>query len=123
MRHPDVSSTALDAAAWLAKQSDGQLHCLTVAAPVGTHLTEMPEDHEPDFIAFVERQSERCGKQIEPHFRSHETFEHVLHQEIEKLGIDLVVMSTHPPQLRDYLFGSHSARSLLHNKCSFLVLR
>lgn len=40
-----------------------------------------------------------------------------------EVGADLIVMSSHRPELRDYLLGPNSARVVRHAGCSVLVVR
>lgn len=40
-----------------------------------------------------------------------------------KLGVDLILIGAHQPDLRDYLLGSNAARVVRHSKSSVLVLR
>ena len=41
----------------------------------------------------------------------------------EKLGVELIIVGAHRPQLRDYLLGPNAARVARHATCSVLVLR
>jgi nucleotide-binding universal stress UspA family protein len=41
----------------------------------------------------------------------------------EKIGADLIIMSAHRPELRDYLLGPNAARVVRHSNCSVLVVR
>ena len=41
----------------------------------------------------------------------------------ERLGIDLIVMASHRPDLSDYLLGPNAARVVRHSDCSVMVVR
>ncbi|MCB2081496.1 MAG: universal stress protein [Hyphomicrobiales bacterium] len=41
----------------------------------------------------------------------------------KKIGADLIVMSAHRPELKDYLLGPNAARVVRHSDCSVLVVR
>lgn len=41
----------------------------------------------------------------------------------DKLGCDLIVLSSHRPEMRDYLIGPNAARVVRHAKQSVLVVR
>ncbi|MDX1655229.1 MAG: universal stress protein [Candidatus Competibacteraceae bacterium] len=41
----------------------------------------------------------------------------------EELGVDLIIMASHRPELRDYLLGPNAARVVRHADCSVLVVR
>jgi nucleotide-binding universal stress UspA family protein len=40
-----------------------------------------------------------------------------------KHGIDMIVMASHRPELKDYLLGPNAARVVRHAECSVLVVR
>ena len=41
----------------------------------------------------------------------------------EKAKVDLIVMSAHRPELKDYLLGPNAAKVVRHSNCSVLVVR
>lgn len=41
----------------------------------------------------------------------------------EGLAIDLIVLSSHRPEMKDWLIGANAARVVRHAKCSVLVVR
>lgn len=41
----------------------------------------------------------------------------------EKIKSDLIIMSAHRPELKDYLLGPNAARVVRHSDCSVLVVR
>ncbi len=41
----------------------------------------------------------------------------------KQIGADLIVMSAHRPELKDYLLGPNAARVVRHSECSVLVVR
>ena len=41
----------------------------------------------------------------------------------EENDIDLIIMTSHKPELMDYLIGSTAARVVRHAKCSVMVIR
>lgn len=48
---------------------------------------------------------------------------HEILKEAHDSGTDLIVMSSHRPEMRDYLIGPNAAHVAQHAKCSVLVLR
>ena len=40
-----------------------------------------------------------------------------------ELGVDLIVMASHRPEMKDYLIGSNAARVVRHAPCSVMVVR
>lgn len=123
MRHQEASQKAVAAAVYLARPAAAEVSILTVANPLGTHLTEMPEAHKPEFDAFVAGEAERLVHTITPLFESHEAVNDTIRRVIDKKDVDFVVMATHHPRLTDHLFGSHASQTVLHANCSVLILR
>ena len=48
---------------------------------------------------------------------------HEILEEAIKPQIDLIVMSSHRPDMRDYLIGSNAGRVVRHATCSVLIVR
>lgn len=41
----------------------------------------------------------------------------------ERVGADLIVLSSHRPQMKDYLLGANASRVVRHARCSVFVVR
>lgn len=41
----------------------------------------------------------------------------------ERIGADLIVLSSHRPAMRDYLLGANASRVVRHARCSVFVVR
>jgi universal stress protein F len=41
----------------------------------------------------------------------------------EQFGADLIVLSAHRPEMKDYLLGANASRVVRHAKCSVMVVR
>ena len=41
----------------------------------------------------------------------------------EQLGADLIVLSSHRPEMKDYLIGADASRVVRHARCSVMVVR
>jgi len=41
----------------------------------------------------------------------------------DRLGVDLIVVGAHRPELKDYLIGPNSARIVRHAECSVMLVR
>ena len=123
LHHTAASQPAIETAAKLARLAGAKLLVLTVVNPLGTHMTEMPEAHKPDFEAFVKGEADRCGYPIQPLFRSHESVNETICKTVKAEGVDLIVMASHHPRLADHLIGSHASQTALHTDCSVLVVR
>jgi len=123
MRHKNATERAIAAAVWISSQTEAPISVLTVAKPLGITFSDMPEDHKPEFDAFVAEMAKRHDHEITAVFRSHESIRHVIHQVIKDNAMDFVVMATHHPRLVDHLFGSDASQTVLHEDCSVLILR
>ena len=123
MRHAAVSQKAIETAVYFARPGGSEVLILTVANPLGTHITDMPEAHKPAFEAFVKREAEALDYPIKPLFKSHESVNEIIQQTVKQHEIDFVVMASHHPRLADHLFGSHASQTALHANCSVLVVR
>lgn len=123
MRHADASEPAIETAVQFARTTDARVSILTVMNPLSKQLNDMPQAREPEFHAYVARQSERLGYPIAAIFESHEAVNEIIRKTVKKHGIDFVVMASHHPRLTDHLFGSHASQTALHADCSVLLVR
>lgn len=41
----------------------------------------------------------------------------------ERIGADLIVLSSHRPEMKDYLLGANASRVVRHARCSVFVVR
>ena len=122
---------ALPRAIEIAASENATLHLITVIPTYGMSIVGsfFPADFEEKAMAAAKA---RLGTFIADHVPSDvRTKGHVAHgliyEEImraaDKLGCDLIVMSSHRPELRDYLIGPNAARVVRHASQSVLVVR
>ena len=123
MRHIEHSGKAIGIAAELAKLNNAKFYMLTVSYPFGASMTDFPQDHQPEFEAFVAKQAENTGVSITPLFRSHESASAIISEVAGEVGVDLIVMSSHDPRIADHIFRSNASEVALHTNCSVLVVR
>jgi len=120
---------ALPTAVDQAQHTGGKLHIVTVVPEEPPQLAWLPEDYSPKMIAFANAQlaklietnvPEQLGAQL--HVRQGTTYSEIvkLAKEIE---IDLIVMASHRPELKDYLLGPNAAKVVRHAECAVLVVR
>jgi len=121
----DALPTAVDQA----QHADGELHILTVVPEEPPQLAWLPDDYSDKMISYANSQ---LAKLIEmnvpeqlsakPHVR-----QGTIYSEIVKLAknfdIDLIVMASHRPELKDFLLGPNAARVVRHAECPVLVMR
>lgn len=110
---------------------DGTLHAVSV----------LPDFGNAQVAAYFGKDYERnalkaFGEHLEAWAREHvpekvDLHCHVLHGTIydeilraaERLKVDLIVMGSHRPALKDYLLGPNAARVVRHARCSVYVVR
>jgi len=123
MRHAADSDKAIATAVRLGALFEATCHILTVAHPLGEHVSDMPESQERGFEAMVARKASEHNTTIRPIFRSHENPIRVITQASKEFAIDLIVMASHDPRLTDHVFGSNASQVSLHAPCSVMVVR
>jgi nucleotide-binding universal stress UspA family protein len=108
-----------------------RLHVVTVVPDFGMAIVGQyfPETFERQMIeetrkalhAFV---SEHVPPEVPvQHVVAHGTvYQEILH-EANEIGVDLIVIASHRPELRDYLLGPNAARVVRHAGMSVLVVR
>jgi nucleotide-binding universal stress UspA family protein len=122
---------ALPSAVDLARSYSAELHVLTVFPDFGMSMVSVnfPADFEKDNLAKVSEDLQAFVKQHVPEDITVTT--HVAHGTIyseimaaaDKMGCDLIVISSHRPEMRDYLIGPNAARVVRHAKQSVFVVR
>ena len=76
----------------------------------GKALTEWVAEHVPDDIT------------VHPHVLHGSIYDEIL-RAADKLKVDLIVIGSHRPELKDYLLGPNAARVVRHAKQSVYVVR
>ncbi len=122
---------ALPSAVELARADAAELHVMTVMPDFGMSMVSVafPSDFEEKGLAAVKQALEKFVKEHVPDGITVNS--HVAHGSIyseimaaaDKLGCDLIVLSSHRPEMRDYLIGPNAARVVRHAKQSVFVVR
>ncbi len=76
----------------------------------GRKLAEWVKIHVPDEI------------QVHPHVLHGTIYDEIL-RAADKLGVDVIVIGSHRPELKDYLLGPNAARVVRHARQSVYVVR
>ena len=122
---------ALPSAVEMARAGEAQLHIMTVLPDFGMSMVSVafPSDFEEKGLAAVKQALEEF---VIEHVPGEITVKyHVAHGSIyseimaaaDQLGCDLIVLSSHRPEMRDYLIGPNAARVVRHAKQSVFVVR
>lgn len=121
---------ALPSAMEICRHFSADLHLLTVVPPMPPWVEGFfPEGFEDKRLDAARTALDELRKaQISPDIA---VTSHVLEGKIydviikaaAELRIDLIVMASHHPELRDYLLGPNAARVVRHSHCSVMVVR
>jgi nucleotide-binding universal stress UspA family protein len=130
VEQPSSWERALPVGLQLAKDYDAELHVVTVVPAFGMSVvgSYFPADFEKKAITSAKRRLEDIinaavpGEDIKMHV-AHGTIYEELLAAAETLGVDLIVMSSHRPELKDYLIGPNAARVVRHATQSVFVVR
>ncbi|WP_299617503.1 universal stress protein [Pelagibius sp.] len=127
----DTQMKAVSTAVEMAKAFGSRLHVMTIVPDFGVSIVSayFPEGYEEKVLeeantrlhAFVQRAipSELSVQHVVGHGT---IYEEILRFAREK-GIDMIVMASHRPELRDYLIGPNASRVVRHAACSVTVVR
>lgn len=122
---------ALPNAVDLCKNSGASLHVLTVVPDFGMSIVSQyfPENYQSEVAEKVLGQlrdfvSEHVPDSVNvQHIVGEGSAYEVILKIAGEVGADLIVMSSHRPELKDYLLGPNAARVVRHANCSVLVVR
>lgn len=129
--HKSSWETPLPIAAELAKANGAELHLVNIVPPYGMAIVGsfFPDDYENKALdnskqALVDIVNQTDLKGIEPKLHvAHGTIYEEILAAANQLGVDLIVMMAHRPELKDYLIGPNAARVARHADQSVMVLR
>lgn len=130
VQQPSSWERALPAGLQLAKDYGSELHVVTVVPAFGMSLvgSYFPADFEKKALAAAKTKLEDIvkaaapGAEVKIHV-AHGTIYEELIAAADTLNVDLIVMSSHRPELKDYLIGPNAARVVRHANQSVFVVR
>lgn len=122
---------ALPTAVALARTFNTDLHVVTVVPDFGRSIvgSYFPKGYEQETL---ERATDMLKTFIDDNVPDeiackghigHGTIYEEINKAADKLGCDLIVLSSHRPELKDYLLGPNAARVVRHARQSVLVVR
>lgn len=128
---PDSAAMVLSLAGELAAAHGAELHVLTVVPTYSMSIVGsfFPEGHEGKVLEAARAKLAELIEEVCP--RPTTVKGHVAHGTIydeimkvaDKLGVDLIVLASHRPELKDYLLGPNAARVVRHARQSVFVVR
>lgn len=127
LAHAEKQARALSTAADLAKHYNASLTLVGVTSNLPTETAHSPEEFAGKLAEFASILSAQHGIT----FKTHSTvsvdvtidLEKKLDKAIHDIGADLIVMASHEPGFRDYLFRSHSGNLATHTDLSVMIVR
>ncbi|MCC2110935.1 MAG: universal stress protein [Hyphomicrobiales bacterium] len=127
LTHKDKLGKAIEVAADLARLYKAALHFVGVTATPPSAVAHNPEEFAKVLAQYAKDEGARLGLEIgadtvisrDPAVDLDED----LDKEIHKLGADLVVMASHVPHFREYVFASNAGYLASHTDVSVLVVR
>jgi nucleotide-binding universal stress UspA family protein len=123
--------SALPTAAKLARDNGASLHVVAVVPPMGSAFVGsfFPKNFEKQVLdkarsrlAEIVAAADVGDLHPQLHLAHGTIYEEILHA-AEALEADLIVLSAHRPELRDYLLGPNAARVVRHASQSVFVVR
>jgi nucleotide-binding universal stress UspA family protein len=131
LNDPTSWEKALPAALNQVQAFGAELHVLTVVPelPLGVVNLYFADDAGARLVKaakkalteFIEKRIP-AGFRVKPHV-AHGTIYTCILDAAEAIGVDLIIMASHRPAVRDYLLGPNAARVVRHSTRSVLVVR
>lgn len=131
LNHESSWRKALPVALKLVEAFSARLHLMTVIPDFGMTIVGQffPEGYEEKALETARQALQRFAQDHVPenvavqHIICHGTVYEEIIREAKAIGADLVVMTAHRPELRDYLLGPNAARVVRHAPISVMVVR
>lgn len=127
LAHADKQTKAVSAAADLAKHYGSSLTLVGVTSNTPSASAHNPEEFAEKLAAHAATQSDVHGITFKTHSAVSVDLtvdlEKKLNDAIHAIGADLIIMASHEPGFRDFLFKSHSGRLATHTDLSVMIVR
>ena len=130
LAEPELAKTAIDTAVALARPTSGHVRLVNVLPMTPVMLAEyVPPDFDVQQRKTSEEQLAAMAKEIgleRGHVSSVVRQGGIYHEVIEEakaMPADLIVMTSHRPDMRSYFLGSNAGHVVRYAQCSVLVVR
>lgn len=131
LNHESSWRKALPVALKLVESFGARLHLMTVIPDYGMAIVGQffPQDYEAQALEIAREALHKFAEDHLPkdvaaqHIICHGTVYEEIIKEAKAIGADLVIMTAHRPELRDYLLGPNAARVVRHAPISVMVIR
>ncbi|MBZ0215372.1 MAG: universal stress protein [Fimbriimonadaceae bacterium] len=129
--HPESLERSFPIAEMMAKSCGAKLSIMTVVPNFGMSVVGsfFPADFERNALAQSKQQLQKVVAEkldanlVETVHVAHGTIYEEIIDVADKLGSDLIILSSHRPELKDYLLGPNAARVARHANQSILIVR
>jgi nucleotide-binding universal stress UspA family protein len=130
LAEPDLAKPAIDAAVEMARASQGSLRIVNVLPMTPVMLAEyVPPDFDlqqrksaEDGLKKLVEKSGLDASRVSGTVRQGGIYHEVI-EEAKAVDADLIVMTSHRPDMRSYFLGSNAGHVVRYASCSVLVLR
>jgi len=127
----ETQKKAITTAVAMAKAFDGRLHIMTIVPDFGMSIVSgfFPPDFEEKALAEATKQLHAFVKETIPadihvqHIVAHGSIYEEILSFANEHKIDMIVMASHRPELKDYLLGPNASHVVRHAECSVTVVR
>ena len=127
LAHVDKSETALEVVADLAKHYDATVTYVAITSNVPSAIAHNPEEFARKLADFAKEQGARRGHQTTAKsIVSNDPavdLDKKLAGTVDEIGADLIVMTTHIPNMADMLLPSHGGALARHTDASVFLVR
>ncbi len=130
LAEPHLAKPAIDTAVAMARASSGSVRLINVLPMTPVMLAEyVPPDFDDqqrksaeESLAALARDCGLGAEQVSSVVRQGGIYHEVI-EEAKTLPADLIVMTSHRPDMRSYFLGSNAGHMVRYATCSVLVLR
>lgn len=127
LAHVEKLDKAIATAADLGKHYGASLFVVGITAPAADEVSHNPEEFSEKLEQFADEQSGTYGVAFTPHTivtaDPATELDSRLDEYIHEIGADLVVMGSHVPGFREYVFASNAGFLASHTDVSVFVVR
>lgn len=127
LAHTELLDKALATAADLGKHYSASVYLVGVTSPAADEVSHNEQEFKEKLEQFAHEQSTARGVEFQPHAivtpDPAVELDKRLDEYIHEQGADLVVMASHVPGFRDYVFKSNAGFLASHTDVSVFVVR
>ena len=127
LAHVEQQQKALTVATDMAKHYQASVVLVGVSTTAPSNIAHTPAEYAEKLAAFAAEQSAALGVKLDSQAVASVDISIDLEKQLDRvvhdLGADLVVMASHVPGFRDFLFKSHAKYFASHTDVSVLIVR